>query len=272
MTAPIILVIAAAVLLLGYAAVPRRASPACGRRGPSYVVRGPSPEEWFTLGTYNIHGGKGTDGLRDLVRTAGVIGNTDIVALQEVRAGRYGNQAWLLGDMLQLDALFAPTIHRWFRDYRGNGLLSRFPVTACKSFALPNTSGRRYRAASVSEIAIGAETLSVMFTHLHTRAGRLQQLETVLEHYAGLPSPSVLVGDFNADQEEPALGDLPAGALDALAHVLGPGDVQRVDWIITRGLEIRDGERLDSAASDHPFFRVEARIPASQRAVDSAPD
>lgn len=259
-TTLIILVIAGVVLLLGYASVPQRAEPASGAGEPgSHLAAAPDPG-WFTLGTYNIHGAKGRDGVRDLARTAGVIGTTRIVALQEVRAGWLGNQVRELGDAVDLGGIFAPALRRWFRDYRGNGLLSAYPIRKWQTFTLPNVAGRRYRIYTVAEIALGRKVLSVLFTHLHTRAGRKQQMETVLRCFASLPQPCVLIGDLNSGRDDPAFGSLPDDAVDALARVLSPDDGSRVDWIITRGLEIRNGGRVNADASDHPYYWTEVRL------------
>lgn len=261
MTTLIILIILIAVFLLWYAAVPRRAALASGTRSADSHGPGLPTDGWFRLGTYNIHGGKGADGVRDLRRTADVIGGTHIIALQEVRAGWLRDQTRDLGEMLKIDGLFSPTLRRWFRDYRGNALLSVFPVTRWQSYALPSAGGHRYRVYSVAEVSVDGQVVSVLFTHLHTRAGRAQQLGLVLQHFERLPPPSVLIGDLNTGQGDSLLSHLPGGARDCIGQVLGPGDGPRVDWILTRGFEVRAGGREESKVSDHPYFWVEVRIP-----------
>ena len=86
----------------------------------------------LTVGTYNIHRARGTDGRRDLRRIARIISGCDIVALQEVEGPRLGsgrNQAWHLGRWLRLAAHFAPSRKLFFFPHRGNALLCRFPVS-----------------------------------------------------------------------------------------------------------------------------------------------
>lgn len=255
----IILLISIAVLVLWYGVVPRRARLVSGANRA--VDTDPVPaHDGFKLGTYNIHGGKGADGLRDLERTAGVIEGAGIVALQEVRSGWFCDQSGKLQDRLGVSGLFAPTLQRWFHDYRGNSLLSVFPVERWQSCHLPNAGGRRYRIYTVAEIYIGGQVLSVLFTHLHTRVGREQQLKIVLDQFGRLPLPSVLIGDLNSGREDPAFASLPGDAVDGIAQALGAKDNSRVDWIFTRGLEIKDGGRVDSEVSDHPYFWVEVRV------------
>ena len=261
----IILVISIAVLLLWFGVVPRRARLVSGANRGVYTDVLPA-HDGLKLGTYNIHGGKGADGLRDLKRTAGVIAGTGIVALQEVRSGWFCDQTGTLQSQLGTFGLFAPTVQRWFHDYRGNSLLSVFPVDRWRSYHLPNAGGRRYRIYTVAEVSIGGQVLSVLFTHLHTRAGREQQLKIVLEHFGRLPVPAVLIGDLNSRRDDPVFAGLPGDAVDGIAQALGAKDTPRVDWIFTRGLEIKNGGRVDSEVSDHPYFWIEVRLQLFQAA------
>lgn len=251
----------AAALVACAAGVPRRA-PCRGGSGvenPLALAADPPPSR-IRLATYNIHGAKGTDGVRDLGRIAGVIGRADVVALQEVRAGWRDNQAGRLGRRLECGWLFTPTLRRWFRDYRGNALLTRFPVGSWSTEPLPNLRGRRFRACTVCALPWRGATLSILFTHLHTREGRGEQLEMVIDRFLGLPPPAVLLGDLNTRRDDPRLGALLGadGVEDALTEVLGELDPPyRVDWIVTKGLRAADGGVAAEGASDHPYFWVE---------------
>ena len=261
MTALIILFILISVFLLWYGALPRRAALSSGSQQDATEQKQSATVDRFKLATYNIHGGKGMDGLRDLARTTEVIRGAQIVALQEVRAGWLMDQTREMSHALGLNGLFAPTLRRWFRDRRGNGLLSAFTVGRWQSYALPNAGGYRYRIYTVAEIEIGETVLSILFTHLHTRAGRERQLRIVLDHFARLPLPSVLVGDLNSRKNDPVLlAGLPDDVADAITAVLGTDDDQRVDWILTRGLDISGGGRTGAGVSDHPYYWVEVRI------------
>lgn len=81
------------------------------------------------VATFNIHGGRGRDGPRDLSRTAGDLQYVDIAALQEVHdSWRAPRQLDRLAARLNRVALAAPTRQRWFRQHRCNALLSTHPV------------------------------------------------------------------------------------------------------------------------------------------------
>ena len=66
----------------------------------------------FTVGTYNIHRGRGLDGKRNLARIARTIEGCDVVGLQEVEGHglrHFGNQAYQLGQDCKYAAPFSPT-------------------------------------------------------------------------------------------------------------------------------------------------------------------
>ena len=223
-------------------------------------VPGSAPlRENIHISTYNIHGSRGTDGKKDLTRTAGIIQGADIAALQEVHARWTTNQAKELGEALALGWLYAPTVRRWCRDYRGNGLLTKLPLKHWQTHLLPNVSGYRYRVYTVAEIILEDALLSLLFTHLHTRLGREQQLKIVLDHFQNLPLPAVLVGDLNTRKEDPILKQyLPKDCIDAVGSTLQHQDSEnRVDWILTRGLNIVAGGFVPPGVSDHPYYWVE---------------
>ncbi|MDJ0957412.1 MAG: endonuclease/exonuclease/phosphatase family protein [Arenicellales bacterium] len=222
------------------------------------------PTQSLQVATYNIHGTKGMDGVRDLNRTAQAIKGADIVALQEVHTCWKSNQAERLATTIGLGYLFIPTLRRWFRDYRGNGLLTRFPVKHWQTHLLPNVAGHRYRVYSIAEVVLDNKILSILFTHLHTRKGREQQLKIVLDHFGSLPLPAILLGDLNTTGEDPTFKEnLPADAIDAVGNALGSQDsAERIDWILVRGLDINSGGYLGKGVSDHPYYWVEVLLGA----------
>lgn len=258
----IILTICIALIALLAGAIPRRAAPSAGIERQPADGHPSGTEQSVIVATYNIHGAKGTDGRRDLARTAQAMAGVDIAALQEVRAGWCRNQAVQLARTLQLGWLFVPTLLRWYRHYRGNALLTRYPVSRWQTHPLPNVAGHRYRAFTVAEVDLGRVVLSVLFTHLHTRQGRQQQLGIVLEHFRSLKPPAVLLGDLNTKAGDPVLAQyLAAAGWDALDRVLGERDtVDRVDWVLTRGVSLKRGGFTDSGASDHPYYWVEVVV------------
>ncbi len=213
--------------------------------------------ESLVVATYNIHGGKGVDGRRDLARAAKMLRDADVAALQEVRAGAGGDQAAAIARVNNKGWLFAPTLTRWFRDVRGNALISAFPAAEWRREPLVNIAGRRYRNLAIVRLRVGRRDLWVLFTHLHTRAGRTEQLRAVLARFAQY-EPAILLGDLNTTRADPQLAAaLKDGAVDALRETLGDEDRDdRVDWIITRGVTIDTGGVRDVGVSDHPYYWV----------------
>ena len=76
------------------------------------------------LGTFNIHGGTGIDGRRDLDRVAECLRDLDFVALNEVHgwsALSGSDQAEELGRRLGMQWLFASANQQWYYREFGNG-------------------------------------------------------------------------------------------------------------------------------------------------------
>ena len=263
MTLLFTLLVCTVLVVLLRAGLPGRAAVGSGESQPSPEPPLRSPQTTIRIGTYNIHGGKGTDGVRDLSRTAKVVQAADLVALQEVHSGGWGtNQAKQLAEDLSLGWIFAPTLRRWCRNDRGNGLLTTMVVSHWQTYHLPNVEGRRFRVYTVARTTLGDTDISVLFAHLHTRKGREQQLKVVLEHFGHLPVPAVLVGDLNSKPGDAVLARyLPVDHVDAISLVLGGRDeADRVDWILTRGLEITAGDFVGEGVSDHPYYWVDVRV------------
>ena len=71
----------------------------------------------INIATYNIARGKGTDGIRDILRTGSILKNFDIIGLNEVGGFPFTNHAEQLGNQLGLPWLFAANQKRWFYNY-----------------------------------------------------------------------------------------------------------------------------------------------------------
>ena len=265
----IILTIFILSAVLIWSAVPSRAAARSGVLNFIPDTELQRPTKSLQVATYNIHGAKGTDGVRDLNRTAQAIKGADIIALQEVHSCWKSNQAERLATTIGLGCLFIPTLKRWFRDYRGNGLLTRFPVRHWQTHLLPNLKGHRYRVYCIAEVILGNAVLSILFTHLHTREGREQQLKIVLDHFGSLPLPAILLGDLNTTSEDPTFKqNLPVDTIDAVGNALGAQDSpERIDWILVRGLDINSGGYLGKGVSDHPYYWVEVLVGAAPQVV-----
>jgi endonuclease/exonuclease/phosphatase family metal-dependent hydrolase len=258
-----------------------------GRRTPVEPQRGvgiswpadcrPISKTPFRVATYNIHRGKGTDGIRDLKRTAGVLREADIVGLNEVGGPAFwgrSNQAKQLGQSMKIGWLFAPNQRRWHMYHFGNGLLSRFAVEEWTSEPLvySKTKSRSHRNLITAQVQVGQQPVTVMVTHLDRGEIRPTQLKDVLDEFCQY-QPAILMGDFNSEADDPLLVEFFADSnnVDAIEATLGDaGDGGRIDWIITRGVTVLSGGMEPKGISDHPCYWVDVEVPATNTGSDAA--
>ncbi|MCH8215473.1 MAG: hypothetical protein IH892_01745 [Planctomycetes bacterium] len=218
----------------------------------------------FRVATYNVCRGKGTDGIEDLSRAARLLGDCDIVGINELAGPSvWGepNQAEQLGNHLEMGWLYGPNQRRWYRDHFGNGLLSRFDVSAW--YNEPILKGSSLRNLITAHLVVNQKTIVLLITHLDAEQNRDWQLRHVLEEFQRYPT-AILLGDFNATAGHPLLQDLlrDSGTIDAVQVALGPNDRDdRIDWIILRGLEVVAGGREPVGISDHPCLWVDVKFP-----------
>ncbi len=234
------------------------------------------PEQWggsdrnsFVVATYNIRRSKGLDGQRDINRAVDVLheAHADIIGLNELSGTLfYGltDQAAQVASALGFGWLFAPTYSLLFQNYFGNGLVSRWPTTAWQTHPLINGESEKqsFRNMIVAAIPVNGVTLNVIVTHLDRSAVRSEQLRQVLERFLSLPEPAILLGDLNTRASDPLLAqyirrpDVADAIADALHHSEG-----KIDWIISRGLQIKGGGTEARGVSDHPAYWVEFELP-----------
>jgi endonuclease/exonuclease/phosphatase family metal-dependent hydrolase len=230
------------------------------------VVEQPLDRRTFRVGSFNMHGGKGNDGTRDLARTAQCLQDLDLVGLYEVHAsigGSEPNQAAELGHRLEMAWLFAPTVRRWWHDGFGNGLLTRLPATNCLKIPLPGSTPKRARNVILFGFRHRDKTVRVLATHVDTRDDRKIQLQAVFDLFLALEEPAVLMGDFNTNASDPDLSQLLAqpGVRDAIADGLdNPPPAGRIDWLLTRGLRSVAAGYEPTPASDHPVIWAELEL------------
>ncbi len=221
----------------------------------------------FRVATYNIHRGKGLDGVRDLKRTAAVLKGADIIGINEA-AGPSAlgdpNQVAQLAEILGMGWLFAANQYRWYRRYFGNGLLSRFDVT--KWFNEPliynEASGRGLRNMITARIPLGGKNITVMVTHLDRGPIRDEQLRYMIQEFKQYQRV-ILMGDFNTSIENSQMKALfeDHGTIDAIDAALGDKKpTAKGDWIITSGFRVLGGGRTPAGVSDHPCFWVDLEI------------
>lgn len=163
------------------------------------------------VATYNIHSCVDTSNHVAMEKTARVIDglNADVIALQEVDAGRRRtggrHQARWLGRRLAMDWLFYPVIHRVDEQY-GLAVLSRVPMEAVRFARLPTPRmirPREVRGVMWVRLQTPAAAVDLVNTHLGLqRRERRLQIEALMgEDWLGrMPKngPQILCGDFNA--------------------------------------------------------------------------
>ena len=226
----------------------------------------------------------------------------DVVSLQEVALmtvdGVVTDQATELGRLTGLEVRYGATGHFPIVDpdsgapigasFWGNAILSRLPVRASRTVALPVASdddlvepaesalelaGVRYadapvgvrelRCLLVCDLEVPGGTVHVASTHLtHVGSGqRLVQAGRVAEAIAELPGAVVLGGDLNGPVESDELRPLTTALVDAFtATGVPPTDPRRascgpvaIDHVLTRGLTPLSCRTVAEAgeASDH---------------------
>ncbi|WP_414471610.1 endonuclease/exonuclease/phosphatase family protein [Microvirga sp. M2] len=241
----------------------------------------------FRILTYNVHRWLGTDRKISPMRTAEVIAacNPDIVALQEVRAGRTrageADQAAGLAEKLGMDLHFQPTIRILGEQY-GIAILTRHPARLVKSGRLPTQSTRpsfEKRSALWVRTEIDGQTVNVINAHLSLRSGerRAQASALVGPDWMGHPEcadPAILLGDFNAppysrsyrmiaDRLRDAQLSSARGAPQPTFHTRAP--LLRLDHVfVTGSVEVVEAAPvrtlLTRVASDHFPLLAELRV------------
>jgi endonuclease/exonuclease/phosphatase family metal-dependent hydrolase len=223
----------------------------------------------FCVGSYNIHYGYNTDWQFSLEQQARTIerSGADIVMLQEVDAGRitsYGvDDALWLARRLGMQHVFGPALE----DLSGVALLSRFPITQADTHQL--TSHLEQTAIVSARVLVAGHVLDAYGTWLGLEPEeRARQLDDALTTVSDA-LPAVLGGDFNSEPGSPTYNTIQAagftdpfvvGNFVAAATSPAVDPAERIDFIWTRGLAVRDAQVLDSLASDHRMVVVEVTL------------
>lgn len=231
-------------------------------QSPAPAVRRSAPAT-LIIGSFNIHSGKGVDGIRNLARTADLLADVEFAGLYEVRAtssARQPNQAAVIADRCQSEWLFAPTERQWWSNHFGNGLIYRIPVRSVLRIPLINTRGKAYRNAVLSTVELRDTNVRIISVHIDRQDDRQEQLRSVIELFLSLQTPCVLMGDLNSTAAEPLLIDLrERHDVKSPLHDANTEDstIQSIDWLFTRGLKTVSAALVENTASDHPFLRAE---------------
>lgn len=216
------------------------------------------------VGTYNVHGHKGTDGKVVADRTFDVVRHlrADCVALQEfvnapAPTGEPLLEQW--ARMLGMHAAYAPAFERGGEEF-GNALLTRFPIVEQH---VHDVSLRGYRRRVVLEASVSANGVTLQMLSLHLgvspreRALQAQRLFELCSATRG--DFHLLLGDFNEWSRFSAVsrrlcahfdGSRQLATFPSWAPVVGPDRV----WVHPRGrlhdtrVETSQAARI---ASDH---------------------
>lgn len=247
----------------------RNAKPACNQSGQTlnsrFATTTNHQPNTLSVASFNIQTGKSLAGKRDITASARVLASNDLVGVQEVYASGWLNrlgvgqsQTACLAQHGSFAYLFCATRRRWFREHRGNALLSKLAVSDWKIQMLPDQSGKSYRNMTIAKVHWQGESFHLINTHLHTREGREVQLAVVLNEFAKY-TRAILVGDFNSTASSPLLQQAlcEAAISDAITLAgLDTSNCQRIDWILTKGFVVNHGIMMDKGISDHPYYQV----------------
>lgn len=244
--------------------------------------------------SWNIHGMRGRDGKADPERVALVIeeARADVAGLQEVGAlggpGELLDPAGTLARLTGLAQAFGLTELRGGFPY-GNCILSRFPLTASRSYDL-SIPRREKRGCLRADVDLGGASLHVFNVHLgldrHERRRQAAQLLSAdILRDTALAYPLVLVGDFNAWSSRSAvprwirrqLTDAAVAARTTRATFPSVFPLVRLDRayvgpaVRVLGCSVHDTS-LARLASDHLPLVVELEIaPAARRPPPARP-
>jgi endonuclease/exonuclease/phosphatase family metal-dependent hydrolase len=164
---------------------------------------------------------------------------------------------------LQLSWLFAPAERRWWHYEFGNGVLTRLPVNGWERIPLPRTFGKGFRNLVLLRSNFGGKPLNVVITHIDRSDNRERaaQVRFVADYFLALAEPALLMGDLNTDANDAELRRLldSPGVVDSLSQIAGVP--RHIDWILVRGLVVRDSGMREVGASDHPALWAELELP-----------
>ncbi|MCP3978586.1 MAG: hypothetical protein GY716_04520 [bacterium] len=188
--------------------------------------------------SYNIHHGRGTDGVFDYERLARIINDLepDLVALQEVDRGvrRSGgvDQAPILAELTGMHSAFGNALYHQGGEY-GEAILSRFPLHRIRAHHLPFRADLEPRTALAARVDPGPGLPDLVFvgTHLchQQQDTRTEQTKRLHALFSSGDTPVIMAGDFNARPgSDPMNVLLEDGWVDAVAPR------SRIDYVLHR--------------------------------------
>ena len=238
------------------------------------------PDNSFTVASFNIHRGRGLDGMSDLLRTAGVVVGVDLAGMQEVSRGNLEDglvdQTAVLADLLgHSTGLHFASFDRPIWDGGGRvglAVTMNLPVINEGRFDLPELEGNGPRPLAWIEARIGNATvhffdLHVTLTAEVTAEAQRPQIDAALDVINGIcdleSDACILLGDLNTPEEGTIIPSLLTHFREA---VMAAGfDVAaftpRRDYIfVTQAVEVITACVVANDASDHPAVIAVLRV------------
>jgi endonuclease/exonuclease/phosphatase family metal-dependent hydrolase len=194
----------------------------------------------YTVLSFNIHHGEGTDGRVDLERTARVIKSVspDLVALQEVdrRTARSGgvDQLAELAKLTGLKPYFGKTLDFQGGEY-GNGMLVRPPIREHQNIALPGSEPRGLLSVQLENGVLFAASHFDISRQGDPRLAAAERINQWLDAQGN--APAILAGDLNAVRSTPAIKKLQERwtiAGEELATFPAGEPVRQIDFVLFR--------------------------------------
>ena len=71
-----------------------------------------------------------------------------------------------------------------------------------------------------------------------------------------------MVGDFNTTSDSKSISDAIQNSTidDAIELANIDNDPKRIDWILTKGFKVLNGQMIEKGISDHPYYQVELAL------------
>lgn len=227
------------------------------------------PKHSLRVCSYNIRHGEGMDGKIDIKRIADLLrkSGAELIALQEVdkNCARSRNRdiAQELANLLGMHYHFEKFMNYDGGEY-GMAILSKFPILESIRHDLPK--GSEPRCAIEVHLMTPYTSQIISFVNIHNEWNRnkirLAQTQ-ILNDKLKSNRATILAGDFNGDQADPALIHLKANhwsILQKSPNKTWPSDQPEteIDFIMTRHLPSHTVDHYvieESIISDHrPIF------------------
>ncbi len=195
----------------------------------------------ITFMTYNIHFGQGGDDLLNLERIAQniLVGDPDIVGLQEVEPGRITSQGvdmafWLAKRLNMFYFYYNPPENKHLM---GNTILSKFPIISAQGYPIPSMLQERVFIHCVIQVSPSL-TLDVFNTHLGIRnENKFVQVEFLMNKIMELSTasyPTVLTGDLNLGRTSQEIKPILTYFTDT-GTIVDLNNRASIDYILVKG-------------------------------------